>query len=154
MLHVFDFDGTLTADHLSGYEISQVANMGETLIDRRLLGKLWSTLIHAGHKVAVASFGRRDIIELSLGHLRKLVTISTPKDFGYQDNTVALGNKNRQLQRLTRLLGVSPADTILYDDNASNIRAALGAGYKAVHCPRGLRPDIMVNLIQGAARPQ
>merc|ERR1711879_761252 len=76
-----------------------------------------------GHRVAVVTFGRKDVVEKALCHAlgpQHGIDIKTPADFGVPDGSGALGDKNTQLAFLAQQYGMAASQIILVDDDKRN----------------------------------
>ncbi|CAE8676091.1 unnamed protein product [Polarella glacialis] len=106
-LVVLDFDCTIMVEHLwARYRDAPLAKVhiqDDTFVDLAALRRFVASVRAGGHNVAVASFGRRDVIDkglrVALGEEHKVV-VTTPADFGCPEGSGLLGNKNRQLAGL------------------------------------------------------
>ncbi|CAE8630502.1 unnamed protein product, partial [Polarella glacialis] len=144
-LVVLDFDCTIMVEHLwARYRDAPLAKVhiqDDTFVDLAALRRFVASVRAGGHNVAVASFGRRDVIDkglrVALGEEHQVV-ITTPADFGCPEGSGLLGNKNRQLAGLCDRFQATPDRILLVDDDAHNVEAALKAGFSALHAPAGL----------------
>jgi len=163
-LVVFDFDRTISKEHmwathrdapLHSIEINEA-----TFVDLEALRKFIGSAREAGHQIAIATFGRRDVANKALSFMLgddHGISISTPADFPdpsssnleapqCPEGSSYLGNKNRQLATQAVELGFSAAEMFLLDDDAHNVREAAKAGVLAKHTPSGLTKGVLVKL--------
>jgi len=113
----------------------------------------------AGHIVAIATFGRRDVADkamrFAIGNDHAM-RISTPADHPdprhwpkpaeqapaavprCPEGSALLGDKNTQLKALAAHFNAQLCDVILVDDDLNNVRKARAIGMQAVHSPDGM----------------
>lgn len=159
-LVVFDFDRTITWDHLWGkYQDAPIQDIPITDDVFVCLGRfkaLVRALQHNEHCVAVATFGRRDVVEKALrhalGHPHGL-SIRTPADFGHRDGSAALGDKNTQLASLAAHFCVAAGQILLVDDDQKNVEAAVKAGVAAHWVPNGLTKSVLKKIAKEIGVP-
>mmetsp|Transcript_25092 Transcript_25092/g.75321 ORF Transcript_25092/g.75321 Transcript_25092/m.75321 type:complete len:185 (-) Transcript_25092:28-582(-) len=160
-LAIFDFDCTLTKFHVWGKyrnaPLEEVPITEDTFCDIQALRNFVQTARAADIGVAIATFGRRDVVDKALtvalgeGHG---VEISTPADhldpqydrsFAVDEDDIPrcregsdiLGDKNVQIDALCSRVGVGRADVFLADDDPNNIARARAAGICCEHTPQG-----------------
>lgn len=138
----FDFDKCLMSDHWWGrYKNSPIDGIKPTPEDfaHDDIGDLLDRLLNMdGVQVAVASFGRRDVIYKAIasavGEARAdTVYITTPGDFeGYRDG-FSMGDQYKcaELEKLCNDIGVKPEQVIFFDDSEPNITHAVDMGVNA-----------------------
>lgn len=161
-LIVFDFDRTIMKEHMwNKYRdtpISRIHITDDHFVDLPKFRGLVLSLRRNGHNVAVATFGRRDVVDKALHHALgepHNISVRTPADFGFRDGSGRLGDKNTQLAELAKRYNVSAEQIIFLDDDPHNIEAAARAG--VVHSqwvPDGLtKTDILKVAEQVGVRP-
>ena len=149
-LVVFDFDLCVLRIHSFGQrlepsDVAQREPLSADFFDLRFFAELVAGLVASGVRVAVASFGRADVIAAFLSRAFpgdappfSGANISTPATIGGRDGFSIAGGKNAQLSELSARYGVPPAGILFFDDDASNIAKALAGGFScAIHCPEG-----------------
>ena len=89
-------------------------------------------------RVAIASFGRKDVIKKALKSILKKraneVFVTTPSDFsdfGYKDGS-NIGNKNLQLRYISEHFNVSLDKFLFFDDSDNNVRSARQINIEAI----------------------
>ena len=130
-LCVFDFDLCVLSIHSFGLRLEPLAvaaraPLERDFVDLPLFRGLVRELGARGVAVAVASFGRYDVIQAYLdraleGGAAQLFTrgtISTPSSVGGVDGCSVPGGKNRQLFALAKQFGVE-AGAVLFFDGAA-----------------------------------
>jgi len=144
-LVVFDFDKTIMKEHIWGKyrnaPIEAINFSDEDFANLARFRALISGIKQQGHVAAVASFGRHDVVDKGLRYALgddHGIAIRTPSDFGQQDGSSALGDKNTQLAALAARFGVSANQIILIDDDEKNVVAAQRAGTQGLFAPDGL----------------
>mmetsp|Transcript_23795 Transcript_23795/g.73469 ORF Transcript_23795/g.73469 Transcript_23795/m.73469 type:complete len:193 (-) Transcript_23795:34-612(-) len=158
-LAVFDFDCTLTRFHVWGKfrnaPLKDVLVDKNTFVDVEAFRDFVSRARGAGLEVAIATFGRRDVVDkaltVALGDDHG-IAISTPADhfdprfdFSEDDDdrpkcaegSDILGDKNTQLNALCERFGVDLSVVSLADDDPHNIAKAQEAGVFCEHTPKG-----------------
>lgn len=161
-LIVFDFDRTIMKEHMwnkyKSTPISKIRITDEDFVDIGKFRGLVLALRKNGHNAAVATFGRRDVVDKALHHALGEphgISVRTPADFGHKDGSGQLGDKNTQLAELAQRYCVSADQIIFLDDDPYNIDAAARAG--VVHSqwvPDGLtKNDVMRVAEQVGVRP-
>jgi len=161
-LVVFDFDRTIMKEHMwNKYRdapIGRIRITDDHFVDLPKFRGLVLSLRRNGHNVAVATFGRRDVVDKALHHALgepHNISVRTPADFGHRDGSGRLGDKNTQLAELAKRYNVSAEQIIFLDDDPHNIEAAARAG--VVHSqwvPDGLtKTDILKVAEQVGVRP-
>lgn len=142
---VFDFDCTIAREHLWGThgnaDLDSIPITDDTFVDLPAFRAFVAAARERGHKLAVATFGRREVVEkalcYALGEDHGL-PVSTPADFGCTEGSADLGSKNAQLDLLAAELGVPLARIVLLDDDPNNVRQAARHGASSRHAPHGL----------------
>lgn len=90
-------------------------------------------------RLAIASFGRKDIINKALDQVinkehRDKIIVKTPQDVGgrdwYHPNPA---NKNKMLEQIAQETGIPFTRMILFDDNKNNLHAAKKIGVETQH---------------------
>jgi len=138
----FDFDKCLMSDHWWGrYKNADIKGVNPSPNDfaHDDIGDLLERLFNMdGVQVAVASFGRRDVIYKAIAsavgtELADTVYITTPGDFdGYRDGfSMGESYKNAELEKLCNDIGVEPNQVIFFDDSEPNISHACDMGVNA-----------------------
>lgn len=151
-LVVFDFDRTIMRDHLwakfRNTPIQDIQITDNMFVSLPRFQALVRSLQLNGHSVAVATFGRREVVEKALRHAlgEHDICIRTPADFGHRDGSAALGDKNTQLAALASRFGVAADQIILLDDDEKNIEAAERAGINAQWVPDGLTKPVVKRI--------
>mmetsp|Transcript_18664 Transcript_18664/g.51202 ORF Transcript_18664/g.51202 Transcript_18664/m.51202 type:complete len:458 (+) Transcript_18664:73-1446(+) len=142
---VFDFDGTIVRDHLwakfRNAPIGDVPISDDMFSDLPRFRKFVRACSDAGHVIAVATFGRREVVDKAVCHALGNchdVVILTPADFGHAEGSGALGDKNTQLAAFAEVFGVTAEQIMLIDDDKRNIEAASKAGVTTHWVPKGL----------------
>mmetsp|Transcript_25361 Transcript_25361/g.82036 ORF Transcript_25361/g.82036 Transcript_25361/m.82036 type:complete len:220 (-) Transcript_25361:226-885(-) len=169
-LAIFDFDLTLTKYHVWGR--FKNAPLKEVPVNEAMFVDVeaFRTFVEAAKgrdaQVAIATFGRRDVVEKALRFLLGSddhgVAVSTPADhfdprfeFGDDDDrprcaegSDVLGDKNAQIERLRKTFGVTEDHNVfLADDDPNNVRAATNAGVFALHTPQGADKAVLDALL-------
>lgn len=163
-LFVLDFDCTITREHLwrsyadLGLDMIPIAR--DTFVDFAALKEFVASVLESGHFVAVATFGRRDVVDKAISYAfgpSHSFAISTPADHfdpsfpsvpgkpkpRCAEGSMALGDKNTQLASLATHFGCSASSITFFDDDAHNIKMAAQAGVVAIHTPSGLTADVL-----------
>lgn len=152
-LIVLDFDRTIMRDHLFQthmYEhLNKILITDTSFVDLCAFREFVQNARKLGHIVAVATFGRKDIVDKAMrfafGENHGLV-ISSPRQFGMPDGS-CLGDKNRQLIALAKMFHIHYfGQIILLDDDEHNVRAARERGANAWHTPKGLTPSLLSDV--------
>lgn len=148
-LFVFDFDLTIARYHL--WATYRNAPQDHVIIDEGTFVDLaaFKAFVYMqralGHEVAIATFGRREIVNkaitFALGASHG-ITISTPADHGVPEGC-SLGSKNAQLRDLAKRLRVQLTQIHFFDDDYHNVREAVQIGVNAVHTPSGLTEAVL-----------
>lgn len=163
-IFAFDFDCTITREHLwKNYQnspLDMIHIREDTFVNLDAFKEFVTTVLDSGHTVAVATFGRRDVVDKALtcafGKSHGFI-ISTPADHFdpsspsipgkprpmCAEGCAALGDKNTQLASLAARCGVSASSITFFDDDAHNVRMAARAGVCAIHTPAGLTGDVL-----------
>jgi hypothetical protein len=138
----FDFDLCLMKGHWWGkHENNALHTINPQPSDfgHDDIGGLFERLLgRAEVQVAVASFGRRDVIRKACAAVigkaaANTIFITTPGDFdGYQDGYEMEGCKNPELLKICKDLSVKPKQIVFFDDNQPNVRNARAIGVKAI----------------------
>lgn len=121
--------------------------------------------ISRGIKIAIASFGRYDVIQAYLDRavgpgIFTRENIATPSQYGLSDGHAIHGGKVPMLEALSyKLLGANPKtlpslakSVIFFDDSRDNIRGAVENGFvRSVHVDRrgfcrALWSDVSISL--------
>lgn len=137
----FDFDSCLMKDHWWG---THKNNLLDTINPKPKhfahdnIKDLFRRLLNmAGVKVAIASFGRHDVINKAIvsvvgEDLAKKVYITTPRDFdGYKDGFPVKGFKNPQLKKIMKTYSLTNDNIIFFDDSSKNVKEANKIGVKS-----------------------
>eukprot|EP00035_Acanthoeca_spectabilis_P011679 m.205915 g.205915 ORF g.205915 m.205915 type:complete len:238 (+) comp15420_c0_seq1:76-789(+) len=137
----FDFDKCLMTSHWFGkyrYQPLDGINPGPEDFALSNPTAVFTQLLSQPHvRVAVASFGRKDVITKAIysmlpPDLAEQVYVTTPGDFpGTRDGT-GLRDKNRQLGLVADRFDVPLEQIQFFDDDRKNIAAAVQIGVKAV----------------------
>eukprot|EP00906_Rhabdomonas_costata_P003251 RCo004977 len=139
---VFDFDCCLMKIHMWGtfqdLPIANVPMKADFFGDMSFLQWLIPTLHENGVQLAIATFGRRAVVlkamRFLLGENQRYFTpsnVSTPADHGCNEGWNTLGNKNVQLQALSKKFGVPLSRILFFDDDAKNVEQAKALGVDA-----------------------
>jgi HAD superfamily phosphatase (TIGR01681 family) len=147
MLIVWDFDRTITLLHTCQpiaikKDQIQTMELRHLVADSNLLIATWTYLRAMGHTLAIASYGRREIIAALFERLTlKVDHIVTPNMMkevygvdwydGYAPPTGV--DKVIMLNHLAKITGYKRNDIVLLDDTKINIDNALKAGYLGLH---------------------
>jgi len=153
-LIVFDFDLTIMREHLTGVHkyapVNSIPITDERFADLAAFRAFVRAAVAFGHAVAIATFGRLEVVEKAMLHAlgnAHGVTILTPGHFGVKDGTSGLGDKNTQLEHLARQHQLPRSQVILLDDDPQNIRQAHRAGFVAFEVPPGgVTRDMLGNV--------
>lgn len=137
---VFDFDRCLMKKHwwMMHHEVSldkvnpQPQDFGHpniTAVLARLLSDPQTDL------VAVASFGRADVIRKALSgvveqHRLRDIYVTTPKDFGLSEGT-SMGTKDQMLTDISKRFHIRLSEIVFFDDTLRNVEAARKLGVRA-----------------------
>lgn len=150
----FDFDKCLMEKHWWGtYRNAALETINPAAADfahPRIAELLGALLQHKQVGVAVASFGRKDVIRKALAaalgpELAKRVLVSTPGDYERSRDGQHIGNKNRQLQDIAAQYGVPIQRVAFFDDDSNNIIHAKRIGVRAtVAAPMDDRFDAQI----------
>eukprot|EP00670_Eutreptiella_braarudii_P016271 CAMPEP_0174328724 /NCGR_PEP_ID=MMETSP0810-20121108/15321_1 /TAXON_ID=73025 ORGANISM="Eutreptiella gymnastica-like, Strain CCMP1594" /NCGR_SAMPLE_ID=MMETSP0810 /ASSEMBLY_ACC=CAM_ASM_000659 /LENGTH=220 /DNA_ID=CAMNT_0015442893 /DNA_START=10 /DNA_END=672 /DNA_ORIENTATION=+ len=138
---IFDFDQCLMKIHMwatfRNTSLKQIQFPEEYFGDPEFLRWLIPALHDKGVKVAVATFGRQEVV---LEAMRTLFgqdqtffgthNVSTPKDFGVPEGS-SMGSKNNQLQALSKKFSIPLKDILFFDDDSHNIEEAKKIGVQA-----------------------
>lgn len=156
-LVVWDFDETVLQIHAFGLRVAvedvKARILEDDFADLGQFKRIASGLAAAGVKVAIASFGKAEVIteylKLGLGDENPFTsaTISTPASVGYADGVAIPDGKNPQLQQIFKELGVDAHRTLFFDDSKQNIRKAKDLGVVAYHCARPFNLDAFRDAI-------
>lgn len=149
-LVVFDFDRTIAKEHVWGTfrddPLEQIPIVDETFADLDAF-RAFVKAAQRHHQIAVATFGRRDVVDKALTHAfgrRHGFIISTPADHGYPEGSGNLGDKNTQLATLSERVRIRPSEIVFFDDDERNVREATKMQVKAFWTPSGITKDIFV----------
>lgn len=126
-LVVFDFDLTVLSIHSWGERIDEAEvesrDWKDDFEDLELFTRVCRNLVERGVPVAIASFGKREVItkylDLAFGGDRKKIfpdnCISTPSAVDGTDGVQVAGGKNPQMAKIREELGVAsqPAASVL-----------------------------------------
>lgn len=154
-LVVWDFDLTILRIHSFATRLTaaDVASRDLSLDfwDLPFFITLAQHLVRLGVAVAIASFGRSEVIQAYLDRafeppdegarlFSSTTNIVTPATVGGVDGWAQPGGKNSLLEHL--LVGVFPGITknavLFFDDDNTNVELAKEAGFqRSVHCPQG-----------------
>eukprot|EP00668_Euglena_longa_P000266 GGOE01000358.1.p1 GENE.GGOE01000358.1~~GGOE01000358.1.p1 ORF type:complete len:440 (-),score=49.78 GGOE01000358.1:154-1338(-) len=130
---IFDFDECLMRMHVWGKyrnaPLGAIPVVDGMFADLPFLQWLIPALHQAGVVLAIATFGRRDVVTKFLEHalgtpLPYFSQISTPATHSVREGSSALGDKNTQLRALSAELGVELSDILFFDDSAFNVAQA------------------------------
>lgn len=155
-LVAFDFDLCVLRVHSFGLrlEAADVAarDLGRDFVDLAFFVDLVRALVAAGVGVAVASFGRYEVIRAFLDRAFPAAspftrdTISTPTTVGGMDGFSVVGGKNVQLAALAARFKVAPRE-ILFFDGKWGQRAGVGL---RLHWAAALRTSACLGATPGA----
>eukprot|EP00667_Euglena_gracilis_P011444 EG_transcript_11689 len=130
---IFDFDECLMRMHVWGTyrnaPLGAIPVADTMFADLPFLRGLIPALHAAGVVLAIATFGRRDVVLKFLEHalgppLTYFSQISTPASHAVREGSSALGDKNTQLRALSASLGVQLHDILFFDDSTFNVSQA------------------------------
>lgn len=152
-LIVFDFDLTIARYHLWGtYQdkpLDQVPVRDNTFVDLGAFRDFVHAVRDKGHHVAIASFGRKDVVNKAITHAlgeEHGIVISTPGDHGHRDGSSNLGSKNTQLSSLVERFNVKLSQIIFLDDDNQNVKEARKIGVDAIHTPAGITKAVLAKV--------
>lgn len=164
---VLDFDCTLTSFHVfARFTHAPLPNIpidANTFVDLEALRWFVGAARKSHADVAVATFGRRDVVDKALTFAlgsNHGVVISTPADhydprfeFADEDDrprcdegSQTLGDKNTQLKELSRRFNLT--NLILLDDDRHNVDAANKNGFVARHAPQGATRPVLEAMLE------
>mmetsp|Transcript_20720 Transcript_20720/g.82697 ORF Transcript_20720/g.82697 Transcript_20720/m.82697 type:complete len:242 (-) Transcript_20720:366-1091(-) len=172
-LAIFDFDCTLTTFHVWGRfkqtPLDQIPiDRATTFVDADAFRDFVATARDRDAKVAIATFGRRDVVDkalrVALGDEAHGLAISTPADhfdprfelLGDEadrprcaEGSDVLGDKNAQIDALCERFGLAGRKSLVFlaDDDAHNVAAALEHGVFAEHTPHGADRRVLARLL-------
>jgi hypothetical protein len=142
-LVAFDFDLTVLRIHSWGSKIEasgvEKRRWQDDFEDLELFRAVCRGLVKRGVRVAIASFGSREVItkylDLAFGADRKDIfpdnCISTPSSVGMTDGCSVEGGKNPQLAKLRRDLGIQdrdPASVLFFEGEFCRMPQATRTG--------------------------
>lgn len=147
-LIVWDFDLTILAIHSFGERITPAAVAGRDMEEDFTNMPFFTSLVLAaeavGIKVAIASFGKYEVIQAYMGRAFpsrcpfSRSSIITPSCVGGVDGTSMRSGKNTMLAHLHDALAASSGMLMFFDDDDVNVDAAKECDYvRSFHCPRG-----------------
>lgn len=139
-LFIWDFDRTLL--HPDKVDLLKQTNNTELfitdIIDYQFFQRLIEKLVTMGKRVAIASFGDKQLIltymDMLFGPNNPFNThnVITPSNFPPFKDGQSMGNKNRMLDHIRK--DTSKNRTIFFDDTLHNAITAVRAGYShAIH---------------------
>uniref|UniRef100_A0A6C0J0X4 FCP1 homology domain-containing protein n=1 Tax=viral metagenome TaxID=1070528 RepID=A0A6C0J0X4_9ZZZZ len=152
-LMIFDFDCTITNFHLSSsVTLEEISSRPlSEFIEAPLFKAFVEYLLRRGIQVAIASYGKKDII---LGLMNRVFSNSifdednvvTPRDIsmeknvkwseGFNPSKRLLLNKNDMIQLLAHRLGLDLKEICLLDDTEEHIINARKLGCRAILVPK------------------
>lgn len=136
----FDFDKCLMLRHWWGtfrnMPLDQINPQPEDFAHKNLKKLLTDLLSRTNINVAVASFGRGDVIKKAIesvldAELADRIFITTPSDYPPYTDGQSMGNKNTQLQQISDKFSTPVQDIIFFDDDKRNIQFAKEYGINA-----------------------
>lgn len=136
----FDFDKCLMTHHWwAKYRNGDIntINPGPEDFAHKNIGHLFTDILaRPGVNLAVASFGRGDVIRKAIDsvlepQLSQKVFITTPGDYPPYSDGTTMGNKNVQLQAVSDKFATPIQDIIFFDDDKRNISSAKDMGINA-----------------------
>lgn len=152
-LLVFDFDCTIARIHVwSTYQmkpLDEIPITDKTFVDVNAFREFVRATTGAGHQVAVATFGRKDVVNKAITYAlgNHDIIISTPADHGAEEGSASLRNKNTQLNSLAKRFGIEPKKIIFLDDDKNNVTEAAKIGVMSIHTPQGITLEILTQVL-------
>jgi len=154
-LLVFDFDCTIARIHVwSKYQnapLDKIPITDMTFVDVRAFREFVQATTGYGHKVAIATFGRRDVVNKAITYAlggNHGIVISTPADHQCQEGSASLRNKNTQLNSLAERFDVRLSQIIFLDDDNNNVREANRIGVRSIHTPHGISKEVLGDVLR------
>lgn len=159
-LLVFDFDCTIARIHVwSKYQnapLDKIPITEMTFVDMRAFREFVQATTGYGHKVAIATFGRRDVVNKAITYALGVdhgIVISTPADHQCQEGSASLRNKNTQLNSLAERFSVTLSQIIFLDDDNNNVREANRIGIRSIHTPDGIHKEVLGKVLRELLDP-
>jgi hypothetical protein len=179
-LVVWDFDLTILAIHSFAERVSPASIASRCLeddfIDLEFFRELINTLLINNIHVAIASFGRYEVIQEYLKYALKDIldkngfppftrdNIMTPSLLGVVDGCSLKDGKNGMLQLLlqryelnslkTGLDKIDVSNILFFDDDPLNVELARRINIGAIHSPTGFHYDVWENAINAFMKGQ
>ena len=159
---VFDFDLCLLKDHWWGrHQNAPLATINPRPhhFGHSNIGALFTKILRIdGVALAVASFGRHDVIKKAINSvlptgLTGQVFVTTPRDFAGFEDGWAMGDeyKNMQLRLICTTFGLAAKDIVFFDDSEDNVVEARAMGC-AAHMVKPFTDEHVVHIADHLGR--
>ena len=137
---VFDFDKCLMEKHWwSTYKNNSINTINPKKEDfaHKDIEEIFHKCIDTENiTLAVASFGRKDVIKKALlnllGNKSEKIYVTTPSDYDGNQDGRSMGSKNIQLENIAGKYNIKPENIIFFDDDNNNIKEATKIGINAI----------------------